>query len=376
MGIYVHIPFCLSKCSYCDFYSLPTDDAELFDQYSSCLVEELTRRAADYRLPFASIYLGGGTPSLLAPKHIERIIDTIYKCYQAGNDPEITLEVNPATVDRQDLEDFRRVGINRLSIGVQSFINRELKILGRMHDSQQASQCIDWSHQAGFDNVSVDLIYGIPGQNKEDWLASLIQAVNHEPQHISTYLLQLEPDVPLARRIVSGALAMLNDKEESDLYYLARDYLLEADYQHYELSNYAHRDRKSQHNMGYWGVCPYLGVGVGAVSFDGRQRSMNSPPLVEYLIALSHSVLPRRQILETMGRREQLSEALVMGLRLMEGIEPGALCRRFGKDIWRPFQVTIDRLASQGLLVVEPDRVYLPPQVYFISNAVFREFVE
>lgn len=119
-----------------------------------------------------------------------------------------------------------------------------------------------------------------------------------------------------------------------------------------------------------------MGVGVGAVSFDGRQRSMNSPPLVEYLIALSHSVLPRQQILETMGRREQLSEALVMGLRLVEGIEPGALCRRFGKDIWRPFQVTIDRLASQGLLVVEPDRIYLPPQVYFISNAVFREFVE
>ena len=371
----MHIPFCLSKCSYCDFYSLPIEDAGMFGRYSSCLVEELTRRSADYRLPCASIYLGGGTPSLLAPEHIERIINTIYKCYQTSSDPEITLEVNPATVDRQDLKDFCRAGINRLSIGVQSFVDRELKILGRMHDSQQASQCIDWSHEAGFENVSLDLIYGIPGQNKEDWLANLIQVVNHEPQHISTYLLQLEPDVPLARRIASGALAMLTDEEESDLYYLARDYLLAAEYQHYELSNYARRGRQCRHNMGYWEVGPYLGAGAGAVSFDGRQRSM-SPPLEDYLTALSHAVLPRQQILESMSRREQLSEALVMGLRLVEGIDPEVLCRRFGEDTWQPFQVTADRLAAQDLLIVEPNRIYLPPRAFFISNAVFREFVD
>ncbi len=371
----MHIPFCLSKCSYCDFYSLPIDDAGMFDQYSSCLVEELTRRAADYQLPFASIYLGGGTPSLLAPQHIERIMNTIYECYKTGSDPEITLEVNPATVNRVDLEDFRRAGINRLSIGVQSFIDRELKILGRMHDSQQASQCIDWSHEAGFENVSLDLIYGIPGQSKEGWLANLIQAMNHEPQHISTYLLQLEPEVPLARRIASGALAMLTDEEESDLYYLARDYLLAADYRHYELSNYARRGRQCRHNMGYWGVGPYLGVGAGAVSFDGQQRSMN-PPLEDYLTALSHSVLPRQQILETMSRREQLAEALVMGLRLVEGMDPEVLCRRFGEDTWRPFQIIVDRLAAQDLLVVEANRIYLPPRDYFVSNAVFREFVD
>jgi len=372
----VHIPFCLSKCSYCDFYSIPIQDAGLFDQYSSCLVKELTWRATDYQLPFTSIYFGGGTPSLLAPQHIERIINTIYKCYKTGSDPEITLEVNPATVDCQDLKDFHRAGINRLSIGVQSFIDRELKILGRRHDSQQASQCIDWSHEAGFENVSLDLIYGIPGQNKGDWLANLIQAVNHKPQHISTYLLQLEPEVPLARRIASGALAMLADEEESDLYYLTRDYLLAADYRHYELSNYALGGRQCRHNMGYWGVGPYLGVGAGAVSFDGRQRSMSPPHLEDYLTALSHSVLPRQQILETMSRREQLSEALVMGLRLVEGIEQEVLCRRFGEDTWRPFQVIADRLADQDLLIVEPNRIYLPPRAYFISNAVFREFVD
>ena len=376
MGIYLHIPFCQRKCSYCDFYSLSGATTELYDQYTDCLIRELTLRTAEYRLPLISIYFGGGTPSLLAPQHIERILDTICKLYLPQGDPEITLEVNPATISRQGLEDLRQAGVNRLSIGVQSFVDRELHLLGRMHDSQQAGQCIEWSHQAGFDNISLDLIYGIPAQNKEDWRGNLLQAVDYGPQHISTYLLQLEPHVPLARRITSGTLAMLTDDEEADLYDLARECLREADYLHYELSNFARPGFKCRHNIGYWSVGAYLGVGAGAVSYDGRQRRLNIPDLEAYLTALSKNIPLPQQILETMGRRQQLAEALVMGLRLVEGIDRDTLGGRFGIENWADFQPIIDRMVSEGLLMVDQNRVYLSPGAYFISNAVLSEFLE
>lgn len=376
MGIYLHIPFCLRKCSYCDFYSVPRADTELLDRYTSCLVQELTLRAAEWRLPVASIYFGGGTPSLLAPQHIEKILAVIYELYRPEDAAEITVEVNPATISRPGLEDLRQAGVNRLSIGVQSFIDRELNILGRIHDSQQAGQCLNWSHQAGFANVNVDLIYGIPGQNWDDWRTNLNQAMDYAPQHISTYLLQLEAGVPLARRVAAGTLAMLTDEEEADLYYRGRDCLLEAGYVHYELSNYARKGWQCRHNIGYWGVGAYLGVGVGAVSFDGRQRRLNSPPLEEYLTALSGAARPHQQILETMGHREQLAEAMVMGLRQVAGIDRSTLCRRFGADAWADYQTTIDRLVSRDLLVVNDDRVYLSPRAYFISNAVLSEFLD
>ncbi len=376
MGIYIHIPFCRRKCSYCDFYSLPMIDPHMFDKYSSCLAQELSRRGHEYRLPFASIYLGGGTPSLLEPSHIARIIDAVHQYCQPADDLEITIEVNPATVNRQKLENLRLAGINRLSIGVQSFVDRELIILGRMHDSSQARQCIDWAYQAGFTNVNVDLIYGTPGQQLSDWLANLTQAADSGAQHISAYLLQLEPNVPLAYDIQAGCLAMLTDEEESDLYYIGRDLLLNLGFEHYELSNYAYPGRHCRHNLAYWRVRPYLGIGVGAVSFDGRQRILNLPPLQDYMAALTHKALPPTKILETIDARQACNEAFIMGLRLTAGIDRIQYQDRFGVDPLEAYQTTIDRFESQGLLIVDDRRIALSPPAYFISNAILSDFME
>lgn len=376
MGIYVHIPFCRRKCSYCDFYSLPIIDPDLFDKYSSCLVRELSRRASEYRFPFASIYLGGGTPSLLEPWQIERIIDAVHRYCMPADDLEITIEVNPATVNRQKLEDLRLAGINRLSIGVQSFVDRELIVLGRMHDSSQARQCIDWAYKAGFTNVNVDLIYGTPGQQLSDWLGNLTQAADSGAQHISAYLLQLESNVPLAGEIQAGSLAMLADDEESDLYYMGRDLLLNLGFEHYELSNYARPGRQCRHNLTYWRVQPYLGIGVGAVSFDGRQRIINLPPLQDYLAALAHEAIPPTKILETIDARQARNEAFIMGLRLTEGVDRIAYQDRFGMDPLEAYQTTVDRFKSQGLLTVDDHRIALSPRAYFVSNAILSEFVE
>jgi len=376
MGIYIHFPFCRKKCSYCDFYSLPITAPGVLNQYTDCLERELTLRTSECDLPLASIYLGGGTPSLLPPQDIERVIAAINRYYPPSGEREVTIEVNPATVDRQKLADLQRAGVNRLSIGVQSFVDRELTILGRVHDSRQGRQCIDWAQQAGFTNVNLDLIYGIPGQRRSDWLATLTRAMDCGPQHISAYLLQLEPDVPLAREIATGQQAMLTDDQEADLYYEGRALLLSRGYQHYELSNFAHPGFQCRHNLTYWRGGRYLGVGAGAVSFGGRQRHLNSPPLEDYMAALLNSTPPPRQLLETLTAEQERAEAVIIGLRLTQGIDREEYCSRFGADALGPFQDAVNRLAAQGLLVVDDRRIALSPRAYFISNVVFREFVD
>ncbi|MDD4775908.1 MAG: radical SAM family heme chaperone HemW [Syntrophomonas sp.] len=376
MGIYIHFPFCRKKCSYCDFYSLPITAPGVLNQYTDCLERELTLRTSECDLPLASSYLGGGTPSLLPPQDIERVIAAINRDYPPSGEREVTIEVNPATVDRQKLADLQRAGVNRLSIGVQSFVDRELTILGRVHDSRQGHQCIDWAQQAGFTNVNLDLIYGIPGQRRSDWLATLTRAMDCGPQHISAYLLQLEPDVPLAREIATGQQAMLTDDQEADLYYEGRALLLSRGYQHYELSNFAHPGFQCRHNLTYWRGGRYLGVGVGAVSFDGRQRHLNSPPLEDYMAALLNGTPPPRQLLETLTAEQERAEAFIIGLRLTQGIDREEYCSRFGADALGPFQDAVNRLAAQGLLVVDDRRIALSPRAYFISNVVFREFVD
>jgi oxygen-independent coproporphyrinogen III oxidase len=376
LGLYLHIPFCLNKCDYCDFYSLPVNanNNEEIEIYTRCLIVELKQRCQKASAPFASIYLGGGTPSLLKPKQIESILDTIFGNYQAGFQPEITMEVNPATVNLRDMKDFRSAGVNRLSIGVQSFSDRELKVLGRLHGREEAIIALDNAARAGFMNFSADLIYGIPGQQEADWYNNLREMGKHEPPHLSIYLLQLEESTPLAKKIATGLVQPVDEDFEIRLYRMALDYLQQQGYNHYEISNLARPGYECCHNMIYWRGSPYLGFGCGAVSFDGVSRFLNQPPLREYIEALRAGRKPLLEVLETMNDDQRAADALILGLRLTAGIDLADFNDRFGINILQRFEEAIFTSCEQNLLVIKDGRLYLDPRAYFLSNQVFSRF--
>lgn len=375
MGIYIHIPFCLHKCNYCDFYSLAVNDPELLERYTRSVINELQLRKNEICSSFTTIYLGGGTPSLLKPAQIERILAAVFENYRPQDATEISMEVNPATVNLQDLKDLRAAGVDRISIGVQSFSDIELKILGRIHSGRDAAAVLKDVTKAGFDNFNLDLIYGVPGQTMSAWGENLKMAVDFNPQHISAYLLQLDPATPLARNIEAGFLKYLDDEEEARLYYFILDYLQEYGYQHYEISNFSRPDRECRHNLLYWQSRPYLGIGSGAVSFNGRQRILNQPLVYSYIENLVDHRPPPTKILEDMSADQRLSDAIIMGLRLCKGISRNDFLDRFGIDILKEYQDIIRSCQTRGLLELKDERLSLTPNAYFLSNLVLSEFI-
>jgi len=374
MGIYIHIPFCLHKCDYCDFYSVPVTNLSLLEDYTCSVINELKIRKTEIGNSFTTIYFGGGTPSLLNPGQIDRILTAVFANYQSQGEPEISMEMNPATVNLKKLQDLRAAGVNRMSIGVQSFSDMELKQMGRIHSGSEASEALRNVSQAGFANFNIDLIYGQPGQTLSAWQENLRQAMTFNPQHISAYLLQLDQSTPLARKIEAGILSLLDEELEASLYYFTLEYLQVQGYQHYEISNFARAQRECRHNLIYWQSRPYLGIGCGAVSFDGVQRRLNQPPLDMYIEALLDNRPPLIKILETMDEGQRVIDAIIMGLRLTDGIKRDDFMQRFGIDILKNYQDIIRNCQSQELLELKNDRIYLTKRGYFLSNQVLSEF--
>ncbi|MCX5779424.1 MAG: radical SAM family heme chaperone HemW [Firmicutes bacterium] len=376
MGIYIHVPFCLHKCAYCDFYSVPMQDPEVLENYTRTVIKELELRQTEMDCPVTTIYLGGGTPSRLSPVQIARILNAVFTQYRTSGEPEISMEVNPATVNRQDLRDLLSAGVNRLSIGVQSFADAELQILGRMHSSAEAATILAEVREAGFDNFNIDLIYGVPGQTLAGWQENLKLALDFHPTHISAYLLQLDTNTPMARKIAAGSLTALAEDLEADMFYGARDYLQQQGYQHYEISNFARPGQECQHNLLYWRCRKYLGIGPGAVSFNGQRRILNPPRLEEYMAALLAGQAPAWEIIETMDARQQAVDAIIMGLRLTEGISLPDFLQRFDVELTTDYQHIIQLCQQRGLLQQDHDRLYLTPRGYFLSNQVLSLFVD
>lgn len=373
-GIYIHIPFCLQKCAYCDFYSIPLSHPDVLEDYTRSVLTELKIRKGEAQGPLRSIYVGGGTPSLLSPVQLGRILDTVCALYGVPNELEITLEANPATVNPRLLQEIRATGINRISIGIQSFSDRELQVLGRRHKARDAVEAVQDALRAGFDNVNIDLIFGVPGQSLNAWRDILVQATRLGPSHISAYLLQLDHDVPLAKLIRTGAIDMLDEDLEADLYGLTLAYLEKEGYRHYEISNFARPGRECKHNMLYWQGYAYLGFGAGGVSFDGWRRFVNLPLLQRYMAKLGRNQLPPREILENMSERQKVADAIITGLRMTEGISQAEFQKRFGVDFMREYGQVIAACASQGLLSFSRGRLCLTPQAYFLSNQVLCRF--
>ncbi len=314
-GLYIHIPFCLAKCAYCDFYSVPVE-GELSGEFIKSLLREMELRGwfhAD------TIYIGGGTPTALDSGSLEKIFSGLKEHFGFSSDAEFTIEANPATVDGGKLSVLLQGGVNRISIGVQSFDDEELKTLGRVHTAADAREAIALARRAGFGNISLDLIYGIPGQTMESWMNTLNQAISLAPEHISAYELTLEECTPLHEWVKRGLIEMPSEEMILEMSDKCVSVLESAGYARYEVSNYALPGRQCRHNVNYWRRGPYLGLGPSAHSFDGRERWKDIEDLGEYVKSLSAGALPERERYALMPGQVK-REFLFLGLRMSEGV--------------------------------------------------------
>ncbi len=348
-GLYVHIPFCLTKCGYCDFYSVTqTEKIPLF-------IAALIREMALYRGfegPFDTIYLGGGTPSLLGAKHIETILNAIHRILPVTDDPEITCEANPGDLNPDMAAALRAAGINRINVGVQSFDDGVLTFLGRRHNVAEAEAAIDSVRRGGFTNVGFDLIYGVPGQKLTLWLETLRYALSFAPEHLSCYQLTLEPSTPLGLQYRKGTLVPLDDDRLYDFFMETSQTLEGAGYLHYEVSNFARSEKwMSRHNHKYWNHTPYLGLGPAAHSFSGIRRWWNHRSLNSYIEAADRGLhlIAGSEILTD----EQLRlEALSLGLRTQEGIDLAAFSERYGYDLLHEKDDLLRSMEREGLVTI------------------------
>jgi oxygen-independent coproporphyrinogen-3 oxidase len=363
-GLYIHIPFCLSKCSYCDFYSSTSVTA--LPLFLGALSREMEAYSPRFGA-FDTVYLGGGTPSLLSPQQLEGVLAGIRENFDLLPDTEITMETNPADLEKCHLESLREIGINRLNIGIQSFDPEVLRFLGRRHSLAQALSAIEASRKAGFHNTGLDLIYGVPGQTVDSWLDTLKQAVAFAPEHLSCYQLTLEATTPLGKRYQAGEFPLPGEEFQYEFFTETSQFLKDGGYIHYEVSNFARgMEHTSRHNQKYWDHSPYLGLGPAAHSFRGNLRWWNGRSIDRYLAVINAGHLPveETEILTT----EQLRlEALYFGFRTERGICLEDLKKRFHYDLFTEKRKALDKLQEEGFIRIQDG--YLSPTLTGLAVA-------
>jgi oxygen-independent coproporphyrinogen-3 oxidase len=346
-GLYIHIPFCASKCGYCSFYSIKS--INLIPEYLKALKQEM-EFYKNLFTSFDTVYIGGGTPSLLSMQQLESIFIAINKYYKIDSHSEITIEVNPGDVSLEYFQSLRTLGINRLNIGIQSFDNNILKFLGRRHDSQEAIAAINDARAAGFENVGIDLIYGVHHQNIKLWKRTLQKALAFASEHISCYQLSLEAKTPLYKKYAAEGIKLPKEKEQLKFFLTTAELLENASYIHYEVSNFARRGNlKSKHNMKYWQHTSYLGLGPAAHSFLDNRRWWNKASVKNYLQEIAAGKMPVEN--EEILSAEQLKlEALFLGLRTKAGIDLERYKTKYGADLFVDKQTIIDALIKNNLV--------------------------
>lgn len=389
LSIYLHLPFCRHKCSYCDFNAYAGLD-DLQASYSAALVREieLVGTSAGARLPIHSVFFGGGTPSLTPLPQMAAIMAALRQHFSPTDDCEVTLEANPGTVARDYLRGLQALGINRLSLGVQSSHAAELALFERIHSFDEARQAVEDARAAGFDNLSVDLIYGIPRQTLAMWQATLNAVLAWQPDHLSLYALSLEFGTPLHARVDAGEVPRPDDDGAADMYLWADERLTEAGFAQYEISNWARhdpaRDLRSRHNLQYWRMQPWLGFGAGAHGYAGGMRYsvVRSPrAYIERMTAGDRQTFPRSPAVNQTTPLDDdtlMGEVMMMGLRLTDrGVDAPAFERRFGVALGTRYAAEIDRLTRLGLLAWTADSAHLclTPKGRLLGNQVFSAFV-
>jgi oxygen-independent coproporphyrinogen-3 oxidase len=330
-SIYIHIPFCLKKCFYCDFYSV--EDLTLQSNYTKALINEIKLRARSDSEPdpakIDTIYFGGGTPSTLSLILVEQILSALYKNFTIEKNCEFTMEVNPGTIDQDYLAGLKAMGVNRLNIGVQSFQDDKLKFLGRIHSVKQAKQAIEYSRDAGFKNLGIDLIYGIPNQNEKNWIKDLTKALSYKLEHLSCYMLTFEKNTQLYSKLKQGLIKSVTKEELSSFFIKTSNLLTENNYIHYEISNFASSSKYlSTHNSNYWNQTPYLGFGASAHSFDNTSRFWNHSAIKKYITDLDRNTLPVAER-EILTQEQKIIEMILLGLRTKKGVDLEKFGNRF-----------------------------------------------
>ncbi len=370
-GLYIHIPFCKSRCSYCDFATDVYRNNDAVERYVSALCGEISDFKFQISDLFDTIYFGGGTPSLLTAKQLEKILDTIHKRFKFSDKTSFTLEMNPGTVTLEKLLDFRKLGVNRASFGVQTFDDKALKLLARGHDSNDVRTTFKLLRQAKFDNVSFDLIGGLPNQHMANWEDNLNQALDLEPEHLSLYLLELEDSTPLAEQIRSKRQPQPNEELAAEMYELMLDKVVAKGFEQYEISNFSKPNFQSRHNNKYWNCDSVFGFGVSAHSFDGKTRWSNERDTNKYVSMIENSD-------STIVASEEInlaSEVSFLSLRMNRGLNLSEYQSRFGIDLRTKFAVEISRLSDDGLVLFEGEILKLTRKGMVFSNEVFSVFV-
>lgn len=377
-GLYIHIPFCLKKCDYCDFYSEITAPTAI-ENFLNAGTDEL-ELYADHpifgRSEFQTCYLGGGTPSLLSAEQIDKLAVKAQHVFNFSRKFEFTLEANPETISLSKLIDYRAIGINRLSLGIQSFSNSELQALGRIHDSDQAKKCIEWASQSGFDNINLDLIFAIPGQTLESWQENLHQAIQFKPKHLSIYCLTIESGTPLQRKIFSGELKKTNEEIEREMYLWTIDALSHAGYGQYEISNFCLPGFECRHNLSYWNESPYLGIGPAAHSFWEGHRQWNVDSLESYLNLLAKDQKPIGGQ-EELSRDQKMLEFIFLSLRTRQGIDIHQFENQFKLSFNQKFKHVLKLLNEHPhgeLFHIQANSLQLTPQGLVLFDEVCRYF--
>jgi len=349
-GLYIHIPFCRSKCLYCSFYS--TTSVDRIDAFLDALFGEMRLYGLSWN-EFDTLYIGGGSPSVLSIEHFSRILEQVHKTFRICKDAEITIEINPADMAFRDMQSLRRCGVNRLSIGVQSFDDDILTFLGRRHTASQAIHAIRDARQAGFENIGIDLIYGIPDQALYTWEDTLSKAISFDTEHLSCYQLTVGSDTPLADKHRRGEFLLPNDDAQYEFFMTTAAMLEQEGYVHYEVSNFARNlDSVSKHNSKYWNHTPYLGLGPSAHSFAANKRWWNQHSLKKYLQDVNSGKIPIASS-EALSADDLRLEALFLGMRTKEGINLRHFNARFNCDLLDEKARIIETLQNSGVIKIE-----------------------
>ncbi len=388
LGVYIQIPFCASKCSFCNFSS-GVERSSIFDQYTRSLQAEITGLAGFYaeraishetlKLSVDSVYFGGGTPTLLGAERLVQVVGTLRAQLEFSSDIEFTLETTPGSAEAGLLQSLRRLGVNRLSIGAQTFDDRELRAVGRLHSAADSVELVGRAREAGITNLSLDVIAGLPHQSATSFHRTLEAAARLRPEHISLYLFEIDEKSRLGREVVHqgnryDAEAVPDEQFMVDAYESGREFLAAEGYIQYEISNFALPSYESRHNRKYWRLAPYVGFGAGAHSFDGARRWANHVDARSYMTILGGAHSPIEDC-HTLAPEEQVEEFFFLGLRQLEGVDLSWARERWGGRRIKPWEDKIQSLTQAGWLAWEGDRVRLCPHSCLVSNEIFQEFV-
>lgn len=374
LGLYIHIPFCIKKCAYCDFLSW-SGDKDQKEEYVRDLEQEIRSYktfAADYQV--STVYFGGGTPSILETGQIERIMGALRQTFRIEKKAEITLEMNPGTARKEKLKAYRQLGINRLSIGIQSVKNENLKLLGRIHTYEDFLESYHMAREAGFDNISGDLISSLPGQTLEEWKEELEILIRTPLEHLSVYQLIIEEGTEFYERYGEHEELLPDEETSREIYLWTGEYLENQGFRQYEISNYARAGKESRHNLRYWERKDYLGLGLGAASMIRNMRMSNTRDWEKYRTGCRDPRKIREEV-EFLEEPRQIEEFMFLGLRKTRGVSRKEFRRTFGKDLDLIYEKTLKKYLENGMLQESGDRIFLSEEGILLSNQIFADFL-